>query len=81
MKEKLENSAAQVELRQRQANSQIQHANQRLLKNEAATAALKMQLKINDKDKAKALLQITKKRRQLDVDRYTLSQSLIGNWS
>ncbi len=76
MKDKLENCAAQVVLCQRQTTSQIEHVKRRLVKNEEATACLKSQLKMTEKDKLAIINKVKKERRQLDVDRQTMQAKL-----
>jgi hypothetical protein len=76
MKDKLANCAAQVVLRQRQTKSQIEHVKFRLVKNEEATAYLKSQLKMTEKDKLTIINKGKKERRQLDVDRQTMQAKL-----
>ena len=76
MKDKLENCAAQVVLRQRQTKSQIEHVKRRLVKNEEATAYLKSQLKLTEADKLTIINKVKKERRQLDVDRQTMQGKL-----
>ena len=76
MKDKLENCAAQVVLRQRQTKTQIEHVKRRLVKNEEATAYLKSQLKLTEEDKLTTINKVKKERRQLDVDRQTMQGKL-----
>ena len=76
MKDKLANCAAQVVLRQRQTKSQIEHVKRRLTKNEEATAYLKSELKMTEKDKLTIINKVKKERRQLDVDRQTMQAKL-----
>ena len=76
MKDKLENCAAQGELRERRTAAQVEHVKRRLVKNEEATAHLKSQLKMTEKDKLTIINKVKKECRQLDVDRQAMQATL-----